>query len=274
MKCTLILALFLMLGSLKGNCATTLFPPLQPVEGLRDYNNNITSLADPFANAPNTSYPDINRVEQSLYGRTFESQNIAFRLSRIEKTLFSTTYPTSSSGQRIDNIISNFNQINKYPNISQGELSKLENRIFSQSFSSNNPERRIERLEQQVFGAVQSGDLVSRYEALRMAAKSYNANRNNIYNPNSIAQGGWKGIAANIGNAMLGGTMTGFTPPINPYYASGSGYNNPYNAYSNPIAGGRSGIYRGCEVNRGLGGYSYNESFNDYGTGTGVTILD
>lgn len=274
MKRALILSLFLILGNLKGDCATTFFPPLQPVDGLRDYNSSITSLADPFANAPNTIYPDISRVEQSLFGRTFENQNISLRLSRIEKTLFSTTYPSSSNGQRIDNIISNFNQINKYPNISSNELSRMENKIFSQSFISNNPERRIERLEQQIFGAVQSGDLVSRYEAVKMAAKSYNANRNNLYSPNNVTQGGWKGIAANLGNAMLGGSMTGFTPPINPYYAYGGGYNNSYNTYSNPLTNGRSGIYRGYGVNRGLGGYSYGESFSDFGTGTGVTILD
>lgn len=276
MKRTLILCLFLVLSETSGICATTFFPPLQPLgnNSMQDYNNSITSVPDPFARPVNSSYPDVSRIEQSLFGRTFENENISLRLSRIEKSMFSTTYSGSSDSQRIDNIISNFNQINKYPNISQNELSRLESRIFSQNFAQDNPQRRIERLEQQLFGAIQSGSLISRYEAIKMAAKSYN--RNNLYNSGGIMQGGWKGLAANLGSSMLGGTMTGFTPPINPYsnYNYGAnGLNNYYNTYANPYSG-NSGIYRGMRTNRGLGGYSYHDCFNDFGTGTGVSILD
>lgn len=273
MKRVFIACLLLSLSKPVAFSATTFFPPLQPIDqnsSFQNYgNSNIANLPDPFAKR-STNYPDISRIEQSLYGKSFDNQDIALRLSRIEKSLFTTTYPTASEAQRIDNIISNFNQINKYPNISQNVLSRMESKVFRQSFPQNNAQRRIERLEQQIFGAVQSGDLSSRYEALKIAANSYNKTPTNTDNPyssnNNLAQNGWRGIAGNLGSALLGGSMTGFTPPINPYYGN-------YNTYANPYNPGH-GIYRGYGQNNGLGGYRFREQYNDYGTGTGVSILD
>lgn len=297
MKRALILCLFVLMGEVSGECATTMFPPLQPLQAMGGANpiqnyssNNITALTDPFVNPVNPNYADIGRIEQSLFGRTFAGQNISMRLSRIEKSLFTTTYPNSTDVQRIDNIISNFNQINKYPNISKNELSKIESRVLNQTYLQNSPERRIERLEEQMFGAVQSGNINSRYEALQLAAKAYN--RNNQYssnNPSQIGQGGWKTLASNVGNSiignallgnsmmggsLMGGSMTGFTPPINPYNSYNNGYNNSYNrynnynSYANPTASGY-GMYKGYRTNHG-----YYDGFQDYSSGAGVTILD
>lgn len=275
MKRALILCLFflfLIFSETCGNCAITFFPPLQPIGGVNPIQNysNITSTADPFADPSGMNYPDISRIESSLFGHSFDGQNISSRLSRIERTLFTTTYPNSSNAQRIDNIISNFNQINRYPNISRNVLSRIEAKVFNQSFPQNSAERRIERIEQRLFGAVQSGDIDSRYNSILAAAKNYNANPVNTYYPNSVAtSGGWKGILNSFGNAMLGGTMTGFTPPIDPY-GNNYGYNNsPYSGL-----GGGSGIYRGNRRNNGWGGYSYQDNYSGYGSGTGVTILN
>ncbi|MFA7659193.1 MAG: hypothetical protein WCY19_07150 [Candidatus Gastranaerophilaceae bacterium] len=266
MKRVLILCLFLILGETIGECAVTFFPPLQPVPGpaeINNYGENLTSLNTPLARSPKVNYPDIERVENSLFGRIFANQNISLRLSRIEKSLFTTTYPGSTISQRIDNIISNFNQINKNPNISQGELSRLESKVFRQNFPQNNPQRRIERLEQQVFGAVQSGDLGQRYEALKTASATY---RNNTQN--SLSGNGWQGIIGSLGGSPLGGTMTGFTPPINPYYNNyNNGYNNGYNN-NNQYPNGY-GMYRGYRSNHG-----YLDDFQNFSSGTGVTILD
>jgi len=270
MRRVLILGLFLVMTQNIGNCATTnMFPMLQPISGnpMQAYNNDITNLPDQFAKPLNQNYSDISKIEQKLFGRIFVNQNITTRLSRIEKSLFTTTYPNSTNSQRIDNIISNFNQINKFPNISGNELSRLESKVFNQKFPQFDSQQRIERLEQQMFGAVQSGDYSSRYEALKMAAKAYNKRIQD--SQNQFPQGGLMGIAGSLLGGNSAGYMTGFTPPINPY--------NNYNAYQNPYTSSsqpRSGIYRGSGVDRGLGGYSYNESFSDYGSGMGVTILD
>lgn len=275
MKRVLILCFLLSLSESSAFSATTFFPPLQPMQqnnSIQDYGSNIASLSDPFVRRTTTNYPDISRIEQSLYGNSFDNQNISMRLSRIEKSLFTTTYPTAPETQRIDNIISNFNQINKYPNISQNVLSRMESKVFKQSFPQNNTQRRVERLEQQIFGAVQSGDISSRYEALKIAINSYNKNpinNDDAYSSNNLAQGGWRGIAGNLGSAILGGSMTGFTPQINPYSPN---YGN-YSTYASPYGGGH-GIYRGYGQTNGLGGYRFHNQYNDFGTGTGVTILD
>lgn len=284
MKRALILCLVFVLSETLGNCAAPFFPPLQPIGGgnsIQNYSSNVTSLSDPFARPATPNDQNLNQIEQSLFGHTFATQSISTRLSRIEKTLFTTTYPNSTDAQRLDNIISNFNQINKYPNISTNVLSKMESKVLSQSFPQYSAERRIERLEQQLFGAVQSGDLNSRYDALKIAAKNYNPNNNynDPYAPNPMAQSGWKGLVGALGNSMMGGpmlggpmlggmggTMTGFTPPISPYNNYGNnGYNN---AYGNQYPSGGT-LYRGVRTNHG-----YSDSFSNFGTGTGVTILD
>ena len=246
MRHALILCLILILSETAGNCAVTFFPPLQPLGGrnsIQNYTSNVTSLPDPFAKPVTMNYPDLNQIEQSLFGRVFSSQDISTRLTRIEKTLFTTTYPNSTNTQRIDNIISNYNQINKYPNISTDVLSGMESKVLNQRFPQYSAERRIEKLEQQMFGAVQSGDINSRYEALKIAAKNYN----NAYAQNIPMQSGWKGIAGALGSSMLGsgmiggmggsmlgGTMTGFTPPITPYpnnYGN-NGYNKTFRRFA------------------------------------------
>lgn len=270
MKRIFVLCLFLVFNTTCAIAAVNLFPPLKQINDsntIQDINSNITSAPDPFAGNDDLNYSALNRIEQAFFGRTFGGQNITSRLSRIEKNMFNTTYPSAPANQRIDNIISNFNQINKYPNISKNGLSKLENKIFNQDFPQNSAERRIERLEQQVFGAAQSGNLTTRYENLVVAAKYYNTNPNDDYNPNSVASAGRKGVFNNMGNSMLGGNMTGFTPPINPSY--NNGYNNSLSSF-NP----GNGIYRGYRANNGFGGYSYQDNFDNYGTGTGVKILD
>lgn len=274
MRRTLVLCFFLAASSMSAYCETTFFPPLQPVNqtnSIQDYSNSITSVPDPFVGNSTPNYSDISRIEQSLFGRNYDGQNINIRLTRIEKILFTTTYPGTPATQRIDNIISNFNQLNKYPNISQNALSKMESKVFGQNFPQNNTQRRIERLEQKIFGAVQSGDMNSRYEAIKIAMNTYNrnlANGNYQTSYNNAQKGGWKGIANALGSNFMGGTMTGFTPPITPYYG------NNMSSYGNPFAGLGSGFYRGYGSNNGLGGYRYMDQYSNYGSGTGVTILD
>lgn len=293
MKNFRIFCLFFICTQLPGISATNILPPLQPigqVDSMENYSSNVTSLADPFAAAPSVNSevsPDLTKIEQTLFGRAFVNQNITVRLSRVEKSLFNTTYPNVAYKQRIDNIVANFNQMSKFPNISKNVLSRMETKVFNQTFPQGSSEKRIERLEQQIFGAVQSGDVSARYQALQIATKNY---RNIINNQNAFVNqrpGGLRSIVGNLGGSLMGGSMTGFTPPINPAYANYPGsyngcdnymdnYTSANNGYGNynsmPRRG--SGIYRGYRSNNGMGGYSYHDSFNDYGTGTGVTILD
>lgn len=275
----LILCLFVSANGLKAE-SVPFFQPIQSVGNnaapIEDYNNNITRAVDPFVTPNNFNVTAVNRIEQSLFGRSFANQNVASRLSRIEKSMFNTTYPTAPATQRLDNIISNFNQLNKYPNISRNTLSKLESKVFSQTFPQNGTERRIERLEEQVFGAEQSGDMVGRYKNLIAATKSFNAdNVISSYFPTPARGPKLRNVLGNFGNTMMGGNMTGCTPPIDPYSACGG---NLGSNFASPFAsfgpGSGSGIYRGYGNNNGPFGYSYGESYNNYGSGAGVHILD
>lgn len=291
----LILSLLLFFLGVSCVHAENYLPDMQQVNGdngMQNYGSNITSVKDPFAKSPATGFPDLSEIESSLYGRNYPSQKMSSRLSRIEKSLFNATYPNSTNLQRIDNIISNFNQINKYPNISKSTLSKIETQIFNQKYSMNNPQRRIERLEENLFGATQSGDLNTRFNNVQQAVKAYASNSNpalnNIYPNYNTPRTGWKGLSGNLGNALLGGgSMTGFTPPLNPYFnqnncnmynrnafpTNTTVYNNAgYNPYNNFGLGGSSNANnQSIRSNRG---YYEGSGMQNFSSGAGVTILD
>lgn len=316
MKRALIVCLFwaisLNAGMNEGLCATPMFPPLQPLQPAGASDSGTQNLTEPFTKNPDqdsyeeqylansgANYPRISEIERSLYGQNFTKQDILLRLARIEKSIFSTSYPKMTLAQRVDNIVVNFNQINDFPNISKNTLSGIETKILKKNYTQNNTEERIERLEQQIFGATQSGELASRFETIKTAAKDYNSNPymtdyNQTPFANTQKRGGWKNILGNIGSIMMGGgAMTGFTPsvidPFNNYnngYSNNNttsynnnglysnGYNNNFNnnglnnfaSIGNPNGYGQ---YNGYRSNHG-----YSDSFKNYGSGSRVTILD
>jgi len=325
MKRKLILCLFLAMTSSAGFCATGLFPPLQPLQPIGK--SNVTSLADPYVKdtyaQENVNYPKINQIEQALYGKIYTKQDVLLRVSRLEKSIFSATYPNLGLSQRVDNILANFNQMNQLPNISKNTLSKLESKVFKRNFAHEDVETRVEQLEQQVFGATQSGDLTPRVAALKAAVPSYKANQDELsdfQDPFRAQPRGLRGIAGAFGNMFSGGSgcMTGFTPPIDPYstnfangYSNTSGYNNPFgggfygnntlssnnlygNGYNNRNYGNLGGLNGGNGYNnygsfadmsspngysqssgtRSNRGYRYQDGVQNYGSQTGVTILD
>lgn len=283
MKRALALCMFLALAGNSGDCASVLFQPLQPLK----QPSGVTSLADPYVQnttaQDNLNFPKINDIERVLFGKVYSKQDILLRVARIEKSIFSVTYPNMVLSQRVDNILMNFNQMNQYPNISKNTLLKMESKVFNQNFAQNDIETRIEQLEQKVLGTVQSGDLNTRYETLKAAISGYKSNNPSAYNNDYVQsqmmsmsmpmsnQNGRRGIG-NILSSMLGGggCMTGFTPSINPYVNSGyNNYSNNVMNYANSCGPNNYGYYNGNRTNRG-----YSDAFSSFGTGTGVTILD
>ncbi len=263
MKRAVILLVFYLFSADLGFCDVTYFPPLQPL-GMNA--NNAFALRN-YNQMNNADYQKITQIENSLYGKNFAYQDVLIRLSRIEKKIFNKTYLNLSLSQRVDNIVANYNQSVEYPNISKNILTKMEINIFGRNFNTDNSQTRIERLEQQVLGAVQSGDITTRYETLKTLAGNYNSNQ---YSPTYYStpltgtQGGWRGVLGSLGGMLLGGngSMTGFTPPLDSYYTT------PYNNYASLGSPGY-GYYNGYRTNHG-----YYDRFNNYGSQTGVTILD
>ena len=114
-------------------------------------------------------------------------------------------------------------------------LNRLEKRVFNRVYADDLPANRISRLEEQVFGTIQSGDLNDRYGMLKRAV------------PGNFTH--CSGLANSLGNFFtnFGGYPTGMTPQI---YMPGN-FGSDY--YSNH-------------------GWAYNHS--NVGSGTGVHILD
>lgn len=136
-----------------------------------------------------------------------------------------------------------------------GDINALEKYSMNRTFGRESDLQRLQRLEMQAFGAVQSGDINQRYDNVRNAILS---------RPNYTSTK--TSLLRNIGN-YFSGQMTGFTPYLgpDPFFSSSNFATTPYpttygnqsvDQYSTPFGGG----YR----------------INNYGTGssTGVRILD
>lgn len=257
-KFYLLLFLFFIAASVQSKVidyAKDGFPPLQPMNTVADNNYN------------NLNFNKVTQAERTILGQTYENQHIGVRLNRLERSVFNRTYPQMSYEQRMNNIIINYkNTVQR--NASFNNLSKLEKKIFNRTYDNDLQENRIARLEEQVMGTIQSGDLNSRYNMLQKAVPRYG---NRTYTtqtfspycgiPIARSGGGWRGLAGSLGNFFSGaysGYPTGWTPPI-----STSALTSPYINNYGPD------FQRGFYSNRGWGYHNTN-----YGSGSAVHILD
>lgn len=105
---------------------------------------------------------------------------------------------------------------NPYYNNGNHQLSNLEQKILNKRYTYDNPESRIARMEQQVFGSTQTGNLPQRYQNLQNYLNTNNPYNDNYYNTKK-KQTFWKAFS----NIFGAGQITGFTPAY-------SSYDNPY----------------------------------------------
>ena len=160
-------------------------------------------------------------------------------------------------------------------------LDKIERKILSQTYEYDSYKNRIERLEQKVFGAIQSGDLQERFLTLKSVAsnyKAYNPNMNNYsynthygtysgYRPPILTGtmgGGWQNnLWSNFKNQFVG-MPTGITPAMDPAYMD-------YFEAERAMMGSGTGTDVDYRSNTGY----YKSNTNTHRTtGMGVTILD
>ena len=145
-----------------------------------------------------------------------------------------------------------YNPYHKCSNFS--DINALEKYTMNRNFMRESDIQRLERLEMQAFGALQNGDINTRYENVRSAILS------------RPKQNYRTSLLRNIGDYFAGQT-TGYTPSIgssNPFINSFSRGNYPTN-YGNSSFTEFSGPF-------GTRGYN----LNNYSTGSnaGVRILD
>lgn len=135
------------------------------------------------------------------------------------------------------------------------DIGALENYTLNKNFSNESDLERLERLEMQAFGAIQSGDINQRYDNVRsaiLARPQTGGTRNSLFRT--------------IGN-FFGGQMTGFSPSFDndPFFADSFFNQNPY-----PTT---YGTQSASTYKRPFGGGS---RIQNYGTGStcGIQLLD
>ena len=74
----------------------------------------------------------------------------------------------------MDNITKNMDSGVMY-NISNNDLVKLERKVLGRTYEFDDTESRITRMEKEMLGAMQSGNLKSRLETIKTASKHYNS---------------------------------------------------------------------------------------------------
>lgn len=245
----------------------------------------INPIVDPYQQAAgvNESYPKITQLEENIFKRNYEKENIYSRLTRLENRIFRKSFTGMPLASRVDNLLANIDTGIMY-GLSSKEIAKLEMKVLGRTYLNDDTESRITRLEKEMLGAMQGGNLKERYETVKTASKHYNSypeiaqsqvvypqrsaygySPYTGYNPNTrryVNQGGGvSGILQNIAGRIFGdfgpGTLTGYTPPIY----------DPYNPYGFNSSGMGQQDY--CYGN--AGGYMRNRNI---GSGGGVRILD
>lgn len=268
----------------------------------------ITPLQPPaaYGNYPNCSYdsyPKVGQLEQTIFNTTFANEDIYSRLNRIETKIFRRTNSNIDLSQRVDVITQAIEPSAMY-NIPLDNLARIEYKLFNRSYVNDDVETRIIRLEKEMLGAMQQGELDERYQVIAEASKHYNAFPPDNYIGNQPFQsfssnsrpyqsyqnqylasnnfGAQKGIFRNLisaltGGVLGGGTLTGFTPPItDPYgsYCSAPYMNNMNNSYApnnwmqNLFPGSSSGFNDAMQTNTGYSNFTKNT-----GSGSGVHVL-
>ena len=135
------------------------------------------------------------------------------------------------------------------------DINALEHYTLNRNYGRESDIQRLERLEMQAFGALQSGDMNTRYENVRSAILS------------RPKQNYKTSLLRNIGN-YFGGQMTGYTPTMgssNPFGFTTSSFSQYPTTYGNSSV---------TEYSSPFGGRGY--TINNYSTGSnaGIRILD
>lgn len=132
-------------------------------------------------------------------------------------------------------------------------LNALEKYALKKNYSRDNSITRLERLEDLAFGAVQTGDIATRYRNVENAILTRPQNNYR------------RSVIGNIAN-FFNGQMTGFTPSISGMDFDDNFFNNPYTSgYSNT---------RAEQYSNGIFGGGWGIMNQNYGGGSSVKILD
>lgn len=129
----------------------------------------------------------ISKIEKSLWGFDYQSENEAKRLERIEKDIYGNSSAKGNVQERIDKInqtlgitgapeedLAVAREIDDKPQegVSYPSIDKLEVQVLGKAYSDEGVHKRLDRLEEKVFAAKQTGDLNQRVERLSASVNS------------------------------------------------------------------------------------------------------
>ena len=244
---------------------------------LQRFRSDIESGIVPVANLKPLKSNDsrLLELEKATFGKDYSKNDLNLRLNRLEKSMFNKTFPDLNADERIENLLSNYNR--QLKQVAPSVLSDMERCVWGRSYGAESTENRVSKLEEEVFGAMQQGDVQKRIKTLEHAILSSNNVTRPVqapygtcyggYNPNQASYdpymvddfNGGNGIGNffnNLGMIFGGGCPTGWSPQLTPY---GQNY------YGLQGDGDSEGYV-------GNTGYAYQNKRR--GTGTGIQILD
>lgn len=173
-------------------------------------------------------------------------------------------YPQYYNRRPVSRYINNRYPQRYYPNrqyrpygvnrIPISNLNALERYALNKNYTRENDIQRLERLESLAFGAIQSGDLNSRYQNVESAILSRPQNNYK------------RSVFGNIAN-YFAGQPTGYTPSILPNYT-------PFGGYSSYVPSPGYSTQRFDEFSNGIFGSGYSMLNQNFGNGSSVRILD
>lgn len=184
------------------------------------YNNSNDDWYDQDYQEPSkyNNYPIVSEIEQNIYKKNYQGEDIYNRLARLEKELYGNVKNDLSLQERVENLKSalpkkhydrfadnnksfnNFGVQNPTEYTSNFDtnliINELEMETFHKTYKNDNAKRRIDRLEQYYFGATTTGQ--SDEERLnKIATFALNSpNMNNYFPSTKGAQ--WAGILMNL----------------------------------------------------------------------------
>ncbi len=123
----------------------------------------------------------ISKMESTIWGFTYEKDDISKRLSRIEKNVFGKT----NQGLKKEDRVKKLNEVlgletsedkiklaqqgyeKEAEDVSYPQIDQLEYQTFQETFERENIYKRLERLEKKIFGSKQEGTLSLRTDRLK-----------------------------------------------------------------------------------------------------------
>ena len=162
-------------GSSKSGDLNTRVNNLSVVLGLPVNTDSKDEVIYEIENDIRANYPSVDKIENQIFGRTYEKENIYMRLERLEKKLFGKVsskslqervlilqdnVPHEKIIQKISPHSHNNNQYdydygeyNYYSSKTESpEVSIMEKKLFGKNFENEQMSKRLSRLENKLFG--------------------------------------------------------------------------------------------------------------------------